>query len=183
MMELGNILALSSAWEAKLGRTHVLIVHFPIALLMVGGAVEFWSALRRKASLSPVGVTCIILGAVSAALASAAGYVHAAFSSFGAESRTTLLAHQSFGIVTAGLALLALLPLIFHREARRSPLRIYRAGAIAAALLVIVTGHFGGTLTHGSGYLTELIFAPAERLSNNHASVVPASIDISRVHF
>src|SRR5438067_784218 len=47
----------------------------------------------------------------------------------------------------------------------------------------VLIGHFGGTLTHGSGYLTELIFAPVERLSPTHAAVVPASINISAVHF
>src|SRR5689334_6695920 len=137
MMEPGNILALSSAWKATLGRTHVLIVHFPIALLMVGAAVELWSIARRKSKLSAIGVTCVILGALSAALASAAGWVHAEFSTFGEVSQTTVLAHQWLGIVTAGLALAALLPLIFHRESRRLPLRVYRIGAIAAGLLVV----------------------------------------------
>src|SRR5262249_52505617 len=37
-------------------------------------------------------------------------------------------------------------------------LALYRVTTIACALLVAAAGHFGGTLTHGEGYLTELIF-------------------------
>ena len=121
-------------------------------------------------------------GRLSAIAACAAGWIHRDFSTFGTESETTLLLHQWLGIVTACVAAIALLPLIFHRETRRLPVQIYRTGAIVAALLVLFTGHFGGSLTHGSGYLTELIFAPASE-SQPAAPVVPASIDISTVHF
>ena len=166
-MEAGNILAISSAWMATLGRTHVLIVHFPIPLLIVGGLIECWRVLRGKPGLSPAGVTCIILGALSAAIACAAGWIHSGFQSFGAESQTTLWLHQWIGIVTASVALLTILPLIFHRETRWLPKRLYRIGAVLGAIGVAVAGHFGGTLTHGSGYLTELLFAGRRIASRN----------------
>ena len=42
---------ISPAWLQTLGRFHVAIVHFPIALLLVAGMVEAWRALRRKKQL------------------------------------------------------------------------------------------------------------------------------------
>jgi hypothetical protein len=36
---------------------------------------------------------------------------------------------------------------------------------IACAVLVAAAGHFGGTLTHGEGYLTELLTAPRATLA------------------
>ena len=160
----------------------MLIVHFPIALLIVGGAIEGLRALRRKPGVSSAGVICITLGALSAAVACAVGWIHRGFSTFGAESRSILTLHQWFGITTASVAMLALLPLIFHRENRRLPVTLYRTGAVLGTILVAIAGHFGGTLTHGSGYLTELL---SRRLRNRilPRQFVQASIDINTIHF
>ena len=46
----------------------------------------------------------------------------------------------------------------------------YRITTIACAALIAVTGHFGGNLTHGEGYLTELVMGPKQPLAVSQSS-------------
>jgi hypothetical protein len=69
--------------------------------------------------------------------------------------------HQWLGIVTAGLSLVLIGSAFLGRWRNRAS-KFYRLGLLACAVLVAVTGHLGGALTHGDGYLTELLFPPSE---------------------
>ncbi len=144
----------STAWLQALGRFHVVIVHFPIALLLVAALVETWRMVRRAPGPSPTAIACLWLGAISAIVAALFGWFHSEFAQFSGEQLTTERFHQWFGIAAAALAVVALLALL----ARKRTLRPYRFATIACALLVGAAGHFGGTLTHGDAYLTELLF-------------------------
>ncbi|HYO09544.1 MAG TPA: PSD1 and planctomycete cytochrome C domain-containing protein [Tepidisphaeraceae bacterium] len=154
---LAGAAAASSAWLQGLGRFHVAVVHFPIALLLVAGAVETWRALRRSQQPSAATIGCLIVGGFFAALSSALGWIHKGFTGFGAESGATLWAHQWLGVGSAAAAGAALASLAVCRRRPRAGLHAFRAGAIASAVLVGAAGHYGGTLTHGDGYLTELL--------------------------
>src|SRR5205085_522096 len=94
--------------------------------------------------------------ALGAVVAAGTGWIHGA--SAGESSGLTLQRHQWLGFVTAAIALAAVVPLVASRGSWRWSLAMYRVGAVACGLLVAITAHLGGTLTHGEGYLTELIF-------------------------
>src|SRR5688572_18045077 len=168
--------ATNSPWLQTMGRMHVLVVHFPIALLLVAGMIELWRTIRRSPTHSPTAVACLILGALGGMVSVALGYVHQGFGNYSGEQLATLRRHEWLGYITIGIAIACLLPLVVHRgkEERRTSLRVYRYGAILCAALVAVTGHFGGTLTHGPGYLTELVFVPRPE---SNVNVVPVSLD------
>ena len=166
----------SPAWLQTLGRFHVAVVHFPIALLLVAGGVELWRALRRKRQPSPTAVACLVIGGVTAILSSVLGWVHKGHTSHGAEGNALAL-HQWLGVAAAALALVALGAFAWcGREPKAwekleqqwygRRLRLYRVVTIACAILVAATGHFGGNLTHGEGYLTELLTAPAKQIAS-----------------
>src|SRR4051812_37851094 len=101
MMDQLHVIASSSAWMQTLGRLHVVIVHFPIALLLVGAMIEMAQMIRRKTGPTKVGSACVVLGAVSAGIAAWFGYIHRGFSNFGKDSLTTANWHEWLGIASA----------------------------------------------------------------------------------
>ena len=50
----------------RLGRLHVVLVHFPIALLIAAAAGEVWSAWYRRSTPAPAVHFCVLLGASGA---------------------------------------------------------------------------------------------------------------------
>jgi uncharacterized membrane protein len=165
-----------SPWLETLGRLHVAMVHLPIALLLVAGLIELWRLIRGVKGPSPTAITCVILGACSAVLASIFGWIHAAYQTYAGPQAHAMEIHRWLGVATSAVAVIAAF-LILRRRENASP--IYRLSAVTAALLVGITGHFGGNLTHGSGYLTELLFpkkAPAPIVLVSAPSTQPSAL-------
>ena len=146
----------AAAWLQALGRFHVAIVHFPIALLILAACVELVRLARRKSGPSPVSIVCLIVGLISAIAAAAAGWFHKEYVSFGGQQAAVLDWHQWMGIAATALAAAAAIALVF-RGTRGA---VYRGAVVTCAVLVVITSHLGGTLTHGPGYLTELLTTP-----------------------
>src|SRR5215216_5224373 len=89
-----TVAASQSPWFQALGRFHVAVVHFPIALLLVAGLIELWRAAWGADKPSPTAIGCLIVGTFAAALSSVLGWIHKGFTGFGSESGTTLALHQ-----------------------------------------------------------------------------------------
>lgn len=144
----------SSALVQTFGRLHVAMVHFPIALLMLAGVLEAWRLVRRKPGVSPTVVTCAWLGALATVAAAAMGWVLAASQG---ETSTTLEWHRWAGVSTAGVAVVTALLLVAGKWSQKA-LRGFTVGSLLCAAMVGLTGHLGGELTYGEGYLTEFLF-------------------------
>jgi uncharacterized membrane protein len=160
------------------GRTHVVMVHFPIALLLVAGLAELWRGLRGARKPSSFSVTCVALGTLAAAWAVAAGFAHASLAEINGDAATTLAWHRSLGLATVAAGLTALL---LRRS--RAPLWIWRGVTLAGAGLVIGAGHFGGELTHGAGYLTEVFAATGSPAAAPMSAGHPPAGTVARVTF
>jgi hypothetical protein len=76
-----------------LGNFHVVVIHFPIALLLAAAAGESWFAGRRVRQPSPAVRFCVLLGAGGAIVAAVLGWLHAA-SGYGAGSPSILACHR-----------------------------------------------------------------------------------------
>lgn len=147
-----NFLAVNwQPWFQTLGRLHPAVVHFPIALLIVAGLIELWQMIRRRPGASPTAVVCLVLGAISAVVAVALGLIHAHYT--GMDGVNT---HKWLGVSTAAVAVIVLISLKWNRPGKANP--VYRTGVLLCIFLVSATGYFGGDLTYGSGYLTELLW-------------------------
>ncbi|WCJ59658.1 hypothetical protein NXS98_00640 [Fontisphaera persica] len=164
LASLGVILFYQPAPEALpevgrfLGRLHVLLLHFPIALLVVALllGLSHWRPMTCCLPLTPPAVVLWLTGAgaLSAWLAAVLGWLLA--HSGGYEGQT-VQRHFYAGVACAAAALMAWG--LAQGWARQVECRL-RYGATVAALgianlLVIVAGHLGGTLTHGEHYLWE----------------------------
>jgi mono/diheme cytochrome c family protein len=86
------------------------------------------------------------LGVVSAILSCITGYLLSVHNEY---DDTAVALHMWSGIAVAAISLL-----LFAKVAARQYDAIYKGGAVALFLLITATGHFGGSLTHGSDYLS-----------------------------
>ncbi|MDQ2656832.1 MAG: hypothetical protein M3Y60_05375, partial [Bacteroidota bacterium] len=134
-----------------LGRLHPLIVHFPIGLLVIALLLEFLTARRKSHELRGAINILLIVGACSALLAVAFGWLLEEQEQYSGE---VLTIHKWSGIATAALAIVTVL---IHRkiflENRLHLLRTYRAVLAFTVAGVSVAGHFGASLTHGQDFL------------------------------
>ncbi len=132
----------------RLGRLHVVLVHFPIALLIAAAAREAWSAWRGRRSPDAAVHFCVMFGAVGAVASAALGWLHA-WGGAGSGMPAALSWHRWLGTAAAGSAVLT--AVLAGRDARRG---VFRAALLATAVLVAAAGHFGGVLVYGDDFFT-----------------------------
>jgi uncharacterized membrane protein len=134
-----------------LGKLHLLVVHFPIALLPAAVLAELWSAWRSSRYLESTVRFCVLLGAAGAVVATALGWLHADIGGYGAGAIRNLSLHRWLGtsasVCCVGIAVLSEWDV---RRQRRS--RLFRVALLMGALLVAAAAHFGGTLVHGDAF-------------------------------
>lgn len=131
------------------GRFHVLLVHLPIGILFILAILEIAARFSRfKNANASAGLMLTILAPVSV-LTAACGWM---LSLGGGYAEHLLAWHERFGIATAVGCVLAAILFWWGK------LRAYRATLFATVAVMIVAGHLGGSLTHGSDYLVR--YAP-----------------------
>jgi uncharacterized membrane protein len=140
---------------AFVGRFHPLLVHFPIAFLLLAGGLELLALRRRTgppwlAARFPL----LVVAALAAAIAATAGYLLGTAGGYGGP---TFERHLQLGIVVAIGALLTAMA-AWRRQRTGTGDAIVRTALALTLAALTVAGHLGATLTHGDGYLTE--FAP-----------------------
>ena len=132
-----------------LGRFHPLVVHLPIGILMLGFLMELVSGFKKYKMLESAIPFTLLMGSLSAIVAVAFGYL---LSLKGDYDESLLWWHQWLGIGVAGLGFIC-----YFLKIKASK-RVALGSQALLMLMLSLTGHYGGQLTHGANYLTE--FAP-----------------------
>jgi uncharacterized membrane protein/mono/diheme cytochrome c family protein len=135
-------------WFILLGRTHPLIVHLPIGIVVMAFVLEVLALFKRFKSITPTILILWIAGALTATVACVAGYV---LSLEGAHEENLLIVHQWFGIALAVVTIVIVLIKIYFSESTG----LLRVCYVLSIMLLSVTGHFGGSMTHGEEFLNE----------------------------
>ncbi|QXP55734.1 hypothetical protein H0I25_16970 [Cellulophaga sp. HaHa_2_95] len=138
-----------------LGRFHPLVVHLPIGFLFFAFVLEVSSRWKKNPVLTSGIPLALFLGAVSGTVACILGYM---LSLSGDYEESALDTHFWFGIVTTVIAFLAWL--IRIEKINIASFNKLQPNISALTLLVVllsVTGHYGGNLTHGSDYLVKYL--------------------------
>jgi hypothetical protein len=177
-----------------LGRFHVLALHLPIGILTLAVALESLIRLKSFRRLEPLLFPLWLTGALTAVVTAALGLMHASESSFldlpAVDAHRTAgltLAVAACVVVLFRLRLAPIPAMAWPTWAARERLapfyekhrglfatggpidRLYaRAWPAAVGLVFVmlfVTGHLGGNLTHGDTYLVEYAPAPIRRLA------------------
>jgi len=137
-----------------IGRFHPLVVHLPIALLLLvpllelGGFTKRWSHLRAAAdfvlySATTAAFTAVTLGWL---LAWSGGY-----------EGPLVIRHMWGGVLLAMASLVCCFIRTWNRKA-------YTLALSATVMLMVWTSDQGGKITHGEKYLTEFMPAPVRAL-------------------
>ena len=129
-----------------IGHFHPVLVHLPIGILLTGLLLEALSRYPKYAL--PPAVRQLIWGAglLSALLSCLTGYLLSMNGDYDPDLLTT---HMWMGFSVAALS-----GFLFAKSLTQKKGRIYIASTIGLTLLIGITGHLGGSLTHGPGYLT-----------------------------
>lgn len=138
---------IKDALLAKHGQ-HVVLIHFPIALFIVGVAFDFLAQRFNKVNLGAAAYCNFAAAAISTLPAVATGLVAWQLQLEAAKVEGILLLHIAFAAISTTLIWLVW---VVHFRARRSALLAlpaYRfAIEIFAVLMVAITGHLGGFLS------------------------------------
>jgi uncharacterized membrane protein len=141
------------------GKLHPIVLHFPLALLVVAGGAEFVRLFRDSPFLARGATWLLALGAITAVLAVASGWLLAAHETMRRDQQATLEWHRWLGLATAALSNLGW---VASLQISRGGWAITRRVVVfAAALLVVATGYFGGELVWGRNW-----FQPSEEHSH-----------------
>lgn len=136
---------------ALIGRLHLLLVHFPIALVISAAVAETVAAISGNHDWHTTAVWNARVGAAFAVLTAFAGWRLALDS--GVEISPILEWHRWLGTVAAVVALAA--AFATSGVVRRGPnsAGMFQVALLSAALLVAAVGHLGGVLVWGAGFL------------------------------
>ena len=138
-----------------LGRFHVLALHLPIGIVIAAVVLDWLARRPRYAALASAAPLLWGLAALSAVLTAVLGYLHFGEGGFTGPSAE---AHRLWGTVTA-VAAVAGWWLASRSAGRAGAVRL--AAGIAMLVLVSITGHYGGNLTHGTTFPAIRAVVPA----------------------
>lgn len=138
-----------------IGRLHPLLVHLPIGMLVALAALEAAARLPRFKNAAASAGFILALAAPLAVITAICGWF---LSLGGGYDEKLLVWHKWLGTGTAVAAVIAALFFL------RGKIIAYRASLFVTVSLLMVAGHLGGSLTHGSDYLTRYAPEPLKKL-------------------
>jgi uncharacterized membrane protein len=136
-----------------IGRFHPVVVHMPIGLIIAAALAELLIMIGGAPWLAGAARFCVAFGALAAAAATPLGWANAAGAEYTDELASVLTLHRWLG---TGAAAWVILTLALSEAVRRERFAAwrpwYRLALVAGAVIIGVTGHFGGTLVFGPAY-------------------------------
>ena len=130
-----------------LGKLHVAVIHFPIALIVAAFAAEAFGAIRNRPTWRSAARIMLVLGALGAVVAAALGWFAGGF--YLVDRNLVLTTHRYLGMTIAIVSVILAWAGVrkFHHERRND-----MAFALLLGLLtigVLVQAFLGGTFMHG----------------------------------
>lgn len=149
-----------------IGRFHPLLVHLPIGILLLAIVFEWLTSIKKFKFLKKSVRIILWIGFASAAFSCLTGYL---LSQSGDYESNAVELHQ-----WAAIALTILAFTYAWARMLKSLKRLYKFLSVLTLVLLMITGHLGGTLTHGENFL----FAGLSSDEEIHLS----TIDLQQAH-
>lgn len=135
------------------GKLHLLILHFPVALILAAGVADVLRLIARHRVFKAASLYCVVLAALTAIPTVITGDVLLDSREYAGDAARLAETHETFGFVTLALVLLtAGLRLALKDELRGAWAIGYAAIMVCSVVSVVLAGHYGGLLAFGAGY-------------------------------
>ena len=149
-----------------IGHFHPVLVHLPIGILLLACLFQLLTNNPKYVSLQPAIGIALFWGMISAIASCVSGYL---LSGSGDYDDDLVNSHQWLGI---GVAIIA--TLFYFLRNKEIVTKAKWLLPVLLIVLITITGHLGGTLTHGEGYLTNsLRAAPDDKNVNLVRKPIP----------
>ena len=140
----------ASWFVSTIGNFHPLLVHLPIGMLLALFAFEVFNYFKPELQLGAACHLLLWLVAITSVPTVIAGTMLAAAGNYGSDA---LLIHKWLGIATALLSIWLLV--LKNQESNEKRITPYRSILLVNVAILSIAGHYGGTVTHGSNFLTK----------------------------
>lgn len=141
------------SWARFLAPFHMVVLHLPIGFFSAVILLEVWTWMKPSEERRRVIGVMLNFGVLATAATMVFGFLRAID---GGYEELTLHRHRGWGIAAAALMLIAA---GLHASLRRQPAPggciAFRVLLFAGFIALTVAGHHGGSLTHGSSFLTQ----------------------------
>ena len=131
-----------------LGKFHPIILHLPIGFLLLAFMMELHDRWKKSNQFQLAISFALFWGMVGAIFAATTGYL---LSLGGGYEIQLLNRHQWLGFGVVGLSVILY---FLQKKSLKNHNRLYFPVFSLTALLLTVAGHYGGSLTHGSDFLS-----------------------------
>src|SRR6478735_6806603 len=130
-----------------LGHFHPLLVHLPVGILLMGLLLQWLSRKKKYEVFRQAVPVTLLAGAITGLLSCITGYLLSISDDY---DESLVSWHMWMGIATT------LVAFILYAREKNDQFKINKTLlSVALLILVALTGHLGGSLTHGSDYLTK----------------------------
>ncbi|MEM7165761.1 MAG: c-type cytochrome domain-containing protein [Planctomycetota bacterium] len=137
-------------WLRFGGRLHVVLIHFPVALLLLAAPLALLGRLREDRFWERASVEAVAIGGAAACVAVGSGWANAHYEAHGGALADLVFWHRWCGVAAAALAVVAVLLASRARTA-------YLIVLFATAGLTGWVGHLGGSLVFGEDYFSKVL--------------------------
>ena len=154
-----------------IGHLHPVVVHLPIGFLALAILFELLSYFKKFEQLKIAIPITIFVGFITAVLSCIFGYLL----SLGGEYELSQINNHKIAGITLAVAsgLLFISTTDFVKKIFSIPRLIFSSLCVVVLLIMIYTGHQGGSLTHGSDYLSiKLINEPIRKKPSSVAEAL-----------
>ncbi len=133
----------------NIGNFHPVLVHLPIGILIFAFILEIYQRVRPKEDLGKIIKLAIGFGAISALASIGTGLL---LESNGAYDDILLFRHKWMAISLTVVTIF----LFFAKDAQQKSIsQLYFPLFISANIMLVLVGHWGGSMTHGEDFLTQ----------------------------
>ncbi len=146
-----------------IGRFHPVLVHLPIGILLLAGLFQFLSKKEKYKSLDAAVGIALFWGMLSAVASCVSGFLLSRSDDYG---ESLISKHQWLGIAVAVVSVIS----YFLKKKNNKYVTLVMT---LLSLLIIITGHLGGSITHGSDYLTKFFSGSDNETANTKRKPVP----------
>lgn len=133
----------------NIGNFHPVLVHMPIGILMFAFILEIYQRIKPRENLSTSIKLALGFGVLSALLSIGTGLL---LEENGAYDEDLLFRHKWMAISLTVLSVV----IFFAKDAKQELLnKLYFPLFIAINVMLVLAGHWGGSMTHGADFLTK----------------------------